>query len=951
MTKKLTLSVLLLITLFSCNQTPKEIDLKGEWHFQIDSLDKGINEKWYDQTLPETINLPGSMASNGKGNDISINTQWTGSLFDKSWYTAEKYAKYRQPDNIKVPFWLQPVKKYTGAAWYQKEITIPKDWSNKKVTLFLERCHWETKVWVDDKYAGMQNSLGTPHEHDLSSLFTPGKHRISILVDNRIKDINPGINAHSITDHTQTNWNGIIGEIKLITQPQTAITEIKLFPNIENKTVKAHITISNSLENSITGIVKLSAKSKIDKSNSFSLLKREINITPGENTFELEYKIGDNVKLWDEFNPNLYFMNVVLSTDEGVDKKSVQFGMCSFETKGTRFTVNGRPTFLRGTLECAVFPKTGYPATDLEEWTRILKTIKAHGLNHIRFHSWCPPEAAFNAADELGIYLQVECSSWANMGVKIGDGKPLDKWIYKESESIIKNFGNHPSFCLFAYGNEPSGKHYRKYLSDFLRYWKAKDNRRVYTGSSGWSFLEENDYNNSGGPRIQHWTDGLNSIINAFPPKTTYDWRDIISKWNKKPYVSHEIGQWCAYPDFKEIKEYSGVLKAKNFEIFRETLENNHMGELADSFLLASGKLQALCYKADIEAALRTPGFAGFQLLGLSDFPGQGTALVGVLNAFWEEKGYITPKQYSRFCNSTVPIARLKKRVFTNDETFNAEIEVSSFEEEPLKSITPTWKITGKDNKTLWSGELPQVDILTDNCQSLGEVSVSLNSINKPQKLTLEVSTGNYTNSWDFWVYPAFQPTIIPSESNNTTKVKVTQKLNQKTIEFLKNGGTVILTPPKGSVNTKFGGDIGVGFSSIFWNTSWTNGLKPHTMGILCNPNHPALSEFPTEYHSNWQWWDAMSHSNAIILDSFPVKLQPIVRVIDDWFKNRRLALIFEAKVGNGKLIVSGIDLLTNIENRPEAKQMLYSLKKYAASSSLNPTVELTVEQIKDIFK
>ncbi len=338
--------------------------------------------------------------------------------------------------------------------------------------------------------------------------------------------------------------------------------------------------------------------------------------------------------------------------------QEVTFGMREFKTKGTQFTINGRPLFLRGTLECAIFPKTGYPPTDTASWMRIYRIARAHGLNHLRFHSWCPPEAAFIAADHAGFYLHVECSSWANSGTSgstIGDGKPLDQYLYDESNRMIRAYGNHPSFCMMLYGNEPAGINQAKWLADFVTYWKNKDPRRLYSSGAGWPLLPETDFNSTPDPRIQGWGEGLNSIINAQPPKTDYDWTEKLVGSNK-PTVSHEIGQWCVYPDFKEIEQYTGVLKARNFEIFQESLRQHGMEKLADSFLLASGKLQTLCYKADIEAALRTPGFAGFQLLDLHDFPGQGTALVGVLNPFWGCKGYVTPQEYSRFCNTTVPL-------------------------------------------------------------------------------------------------------------------------------------------------------------------------------------------------------------------------------------------------------------------------------------------------------
>ncbi len=432
----------------------------------------------------------------------------------------------------------------------------------------------------------------------------------------------------------------------------------------------------------------------------------------------------------------------------------------------------------------------------------------------------------------------------------------------------------------------------------------------------------------------------MRSIINAEPPKTDFDWRNKVPG-DGIPVVSHEIGQWCVYPNFKEIKKYTGVLKPRNFEIFQESLNAHHMGELADSFLLASGKLQALCYKADIEAALKTPGFAGFQLLDLHDFPGQGTALVGVLDPFWEEKGYVSPEEYSRFCNQTVPLARLEKRIFVEGDTLTAKIEVAHFGEKPLNE-NPQWKLF-QNEKTVAEGTLGQQEIAIGNNIDLGVITYQFQKENLPRKMTLEVSVGNFSNSWDIWVYPE----NLTTESK---EIQVVEKLTPSTINFLKDGGKVLLSLGKGKVSPEMGGKVGVGFSSIFWNTAWTGGQKPHTLGILCNPKHPALELFPTEYHSNWQWWDAMSHCDAIQLDSFPVELRPIVQIIDDWVSNRKLALLFEAKVGKGSILVSGADLSNNLENRPETGQLKMSLLKYMASEKFNPSTELSINQIQKII-
>ncbi|RPH68586.1 beta-galactosidase, partial [bacterium] len=512
------------------------------------------------------------------------------------------------------------------------------------------------------------------HIYDLSRWLTPGKHIITIRVDNRIKDIDPGRDAHSVSDNTQTNWNGMIGKMSLANRPAVYISDVRLFPDIENKTVRAYITISNILDKEISCRIRVRATpANMKAAKKLAAITREIQAKKDTTLIVLDYPMGKDPALWDEFDPNVYTFKTVIKSEAGTDDSHIDFGLKKFVVSGKRFSINGRPLFLRGTLECAIFPKTGYPSVSVNEWMEIYRKCKEYGLNHVRFHSWCPPEAAFIAADRLGIYLSVENSAWAHLG----DGAPIDQYIYDESNRIVRNFGNHPSFCMMPYGNEASGDSASKFLTGFIRYWQNKDNRRVYTAGSGFPESPASDYTSSGAPRIQWWEAGLSSPINANPPTTDFDWTQYLDK--TKPTVSHEIGQWCVYPDFKEMNKYDGVLKPKNFEIFQEKLAEHGMGNYADSFLLASGKLQVLCYKADIEAAFRTNDFAGFQLLDLHDFPGQGTALVGVLNAFWQEKGYVTAKEYRRFCNTTVPLLRMKKMIWLNNEVFTAHGEIAHF--------------------------------------------------------------------------------------------------------------------------------------------------------------------------------------------------------------------------------------------------------------------------------
>ena len=912
------------------------MDLAGRWRFAIDREDKGVAEQWYLRELEDEVTLPGSMLTNGKGDPVGLQTPWVGSMNDSTFFKAAHYAPYREADNFKVPFWLQPALYYAGVAWYQRDVDIPREWQGQSMHLVMERCHWASRVWVDGQEIGTQDALSAPHIYDLTSYLTPGKHTLSIRVDNAIRDIDPGENSHSISDHTQGNWNGIVGDIVLKVQGSVYYRQVDVYPQVDKGVtlVKAHICNIKDKRQWIQAAFRIG--------DGFPVQKR-IQIEPGDNYVKVVLPLPADVKLWDEFHPHLYQLKCTLMRDkETIDEHQVTFGCRTWSVEEGELLLNGHPVYMRGTLHCAAFPLTGYPATDKEEWMREFRICKQYGINHIRFHSWCPPEAAFEAVDELGMYLMIECSSWANQSTTIGDSGPLDEFIHQEAEHIVNAFGNHPSFCMMAYGNEPAGKHHKEYLTNFVNYWKERDSRRLYTSAAGWPNLPANDFLSDSNPRIQQWGTGLKSIINAKEPSTAYDWRDYTGQFSQ-PIISHEIGQWCVYPNFKEMKKYTGAYKPRNFEIFQATLEANGMGQLADDFLYASGRLQTLCYKADIEAALRTPRFGGFQLLGLNDFPGQGTALVGTLDAFWEEKGYVTPEEYSRFCSPLVPLARIPHLVMDNDKPFDATVEVANYYQ-PIRYPKADWTIRDAHGKTLAQGtfDVPQLEL--GNGLPLGSVHFDTSLIREASQLKLVVNVEGYSNDWDFWVYPARKQEL-------TGDVLLTDTLDQYAMNCLQAGGRVLLSIRKGHLRPDMGGDVSIGFSSIFWNTSWTNGQAPHTLGILCDPEHPALSDFPTESYSNYQWWDAMHYGSAIHLGKLDRPVQPLVRVIDDWFTNRPLALLFEVQVGKGKLLVSGIDFHQEMEHRPAARQLLHSLQRYMLSDAFEPSVVLTSEVLRDMIK
>ena len=901
------ISFLVMVFLFStaCKQDRVEISLAGEWEVMLDSLDKGIEEEWFNQPFADKIALPGTLCDAGYGIPCKLEPAMDKEIFL----------------NLKRRF------DYVGPAWYRKEVIIPRSWEHKKILLTLERIIWHSQVWVNGrKVTGYNESLSTPHYFELGEYLLPGqKNSIVVRIDNRKQhDISVRNLAHAYTNDTQTMWNGILGRISLTARDKVVIDELCITPDVDNH--KARVAIS--LSSPVSGTISLTATDPEGK----SLPVVEIPIEGSEAVSD--YQLEDPMP-WDEFHPNLYRITATLQSGESMDTRSETFGMRKLTNGGALLQINDRRLFLRGTLECAIFPLRGYPPTDKAGWKKVLNTARDYGLNHIRFHSWCPPKAAFDVADEMGFYLQVELPLWT---LNVGEDQPTVDFLYDEAERIMKEYGNHPSFCFFSLGNELQGDF--EVLDSLLTSIRERDNRRLYMTTS---FTFEQGHGSWPEPNDDFWVTQWTKhgwvrgqgVFDDQPASFDKDYTSSIRDL-PVPLITHEIGQYSVFPNLKEIKKYTGNLMPLNFRAVVQDLEKKGRLYLADDYLMASGKLAVILYKEEIERALKTPGFSGFQLLDLHDFPGQGTALVGILDAFWESKGLITPEEFRRFCSPVVPLARFEKATYMNNETLDVQFEVANFSEKKLMQMQPLWSLSRTDGIVLAEGELSRQDISVGNGWVLGHVSVPLSKVTDAARLvlTIEFKDTEYRNAWDIWVYPEAIP---PLEDN----VVYTRNFVDAR-KALEKGKKVLLNPVKEEINGLEGK-----FVQVFWSpVHFPN--QPGTMGILCDPSHPALLHFPTEMHSNWQWWDICKNARTIELDSVKENLQPVVRMVDNFYKNRNLGLIFEVRVGEGKLLFCSTDLGNNMENRPVARQMYYSLLAYMQSDRFNPSEEVSFKQVQE---
>jgi len=926
------------------------ISLSGTWNFRLDADNVGIAEKWYGQQFEDTVQLPGTTDENHKGV-----------------YKNEKDEKRLS----RVWYWK-------GPAWYQKQVTIPKSWSGKKITLFFERGK-DIRVWVDGTFCGWENTLSAAQVFDVTKAMTPGKHTITIVIDNsKLPPVGP---AHAVDERTQTNWNGIVGKMELTATDAVWLEDVQVYPNAARNEARVRAVIGNITGAAFAGQISVGCESyNVDKPATFKGQTVKVKGDEKESVVEFVYKPGDDVPLWDEFSPAMLKLTLKLETKVGVEQysneRSVNFGMRDFVKKRNRFTINGKSVFLRGRLDCANYPLTGYPPMDKAEWKRILSITKEWGINHYRFHSWCPPEAAFEAADELGVYFQaelpnkrgrfredesLEAAYWNidRLNVESTETKVSHfDYTKREGELIFKDFGNHPSFVMFTLGNE-LGRNAGMF--ELVDHFRKTDPRRLYAQGSGnmhWnpSLPAGDDFwvtaKAAKGTKPLRGSffilDFPNAPIENYPPSTLFDFSESI-EGVEVPMVGHETGQYQVYPDYRDIPKFTGVVKARNYEIFRERLKKAGMLDQAHDFVMASGALSAICYRADIEIALRTKGLGGIQLLDIQDFPGQGTALVGMLNDFMESKGVIKPEKWRQFYCETVPLIRMKKYTWTTDETFIARAQVAHYGPADIEDAPVTWTVTDSKGKRIAGESFDKVTIKQGRVFDVDMFSMSLKKVAAPQKLTitLAIEGTKFRNDYNIWVYPPKVNTKAPAGVMIASKFQI-----DRTQKYLAKGGKVLLLPKLDQLPYSVKG----GFQCEFWSPMFAASAEkrgveppPGTLGFICDPKTPALAEFPTDFHTNWQWWYLLKNSRPIKFDDTPDDYRPTVQMIDNFVRNSKLGLIAETKVGKGKMLICSIDLMGH-RDKPEARQLLHSLLQYAGSRKFSPTAEIDIELLNKLF-
>lgn len=854
------------------------IDLSGTWQVLLDAQKSAV----LPTVFPDTIALPGTTAQ----------------------------AKLGQPNDAFETGYLTDAYKFEGYAWFMRPFTSGA-WQDQQVLLTLERTR-KTTVYLDGNEIGHQESLCTPHRYLLPSL-SAGEHTLLIRVDNTDY---PTRGGHLTSPDTQSNWNGITGEISL-TVAHTLLQDLTLQPDLTRGALHVHGQVIGAT----SGVAGITLPGQQEH-----LLPYTNGILSGE------CPLRGTEELWDEYHPNLHCIQIDLDGDV----YEATFGLRDLRRQGRRLLINGEEVFLRGKHDGLLFPLTGAAPTNLDEWLRVLSIAKSYGINHYRYHTSCPPDAAFTAADMLGIYMEPELPFWGTIAEEGEEGYDAAEreFLYQEGLRMLREFGSHPSFIILSLGNELWGS--KRVMNQMLHDYRQADPTKFYVcGSNNFQWvpdvLAEDDLFvgvRLSGDRLIRGSyamcDAPQGIVQTTAPESIRNYDAMIapetlsSSGNsgkvliqygtgvkevdaesaeafipQVPVISHEVGQYEFYPDFSEISHYTGPLQPRNLQFFQQRLMDAGLYDDHERFFRQAGRLAVDCYKRELETFLRTKELSGFQLLDLQDFSGQGTALVGVLNALMESKGLLTPAEWREFCSDTVVLGEFSRFVFSAGEDIIFQVQVSECQASK-QHATCTYTIL-QDGQTLpISGEFA-LGARTSRLSAPVSVTIPGASLLPYTGTGVTCFTVHLTlpdgtcNHYPIWIFP----------QENITITRDGIEKDGKRVAFVSSVEEAQSLHTPAIVIPAVNGQLPAEYCTDFWcypmfrsiSESMKKPWPVGTLGLSIDTSSSLLTHFAKEDYTTPAWYTILKVAHC---QELPGTTHPTVQMIDNTERCKRLGILYE---------------------------------------------------------
>ncbi|MBO5940833.1 MAG: hypothetical protein J6R18_06545 [Kiritimatiellae bacterium] len=839
-----------------------------------------------------------------KGGGFSGEARLPGTLssakLGKRW-TAKDFAHTLDPQQAHslVQEW-----QYAGKAVWTRTLELSAADCAVPLEIFLERVMWRSEVFWDGEPLGSCDSLAAPHIYKIPArLLAPGRHEIRFCIDNS-RFYNFSRQSHAYGPNMQAVWNGVIGKVS-----------VRRSHPLRRARVFAAAPANGSLRVEVPEDFKV-APDSVYLEEMATLAVSPVDSPVARKGFKMvELKLGQEPVYWNEFHPELY--TLVLVDRSGDFTHRIRFGFRTIGTDGYHLTLNGVKIFERGNVENANFAKDGIPWMEVEDWRKMLRTLKDEdGINAIRFHSWAPPAAAFAAADELGIIMHPEAGIWTDRWMfdadELGNGKPVDEFAKREMKAIADAFGNSPSYVSLSLGNELGNSNFET-LDKWVAEHKKYDPRALCYASAARTVTASDDFSLSA--RVPGRVIAREKLF----PHTDWDYEDL-HRTVRVPTVFHEIGQWPVYPVWEELlSPFIGEMRPWNLSRHRDTAAKKNALRFQRQYHTASAKLNRLIYKEEVESFLRTPSCAGLQLLSVQDYTGQGEALVGWRDPFYDLKsGFKGMPPFSNVWGPVSFLARFPKFTYVAGETFRAKLQIRNLTEKPIEKGTGFfYTIAGKR-----TGFALPATIAPGSVETVAEVERVLDDSMTKRRQTLRFGG----NEWNFWVYPKEESARLPSGVVETSDPKVMRAA-------IADGATVLYSGA--SFNSAEGR-----FKPVYWSAHWfpVRSVTSAALGTWFDVRHPALAGFVTDDFTDWQWYSLAQGATIHELKGLPEDYCPIALSVNDFHFSEFTSTMFEALVGKGRLFVCGYNLSAMT---PEAKRLRASVVSYLASAPAAGTVRM----------
>lgn len=824
-------------------------------------------------------------------------------------YTLQPYPQAGYCPDTALPY---PV----GCFMYQRTVTLSEADICGNEALYVGGVQNTLTLWINGKYVGRHEGYSVEFFIDIpAGLLQVGENRITLTVSNNRLAGYKGRPVSGLTSRAANECTGgIWGDV-----------EIRSYPDgVRDVWVSVKEDLSAFTVKTVGGE---------DGSKTVEIFdgKREVfhgEIPEGES--ELAISALDYER-WSPDAPKLYTARVTTAHQT----LTARFGIRRLAAVGTRLFLNGKPYFFKGTCEHCYHPVTVHPTRDKSYYKKVIRTLKQLGFNSIRFHTYVPMPEYMEAADELGMVLEVETPN---------------NTTYAEWLEIVNKCRHYTSVCAYSSGNE------MVIDEDYIEHLRAVAGY-VHTASdalfSPMSAMRGIEYHSYGDCRIEppfthnpkrlkalsEFCDLYNPVSLSLASYTscegTHEVLDARNVIYKKPILSHEICIHGTYIDLSLKDRYRGTVMGDTE--FMSSVEKH----LADKGLLDRGPLyyqqsvkwQKMLRKHCFETVRRCETFAGYDFLGDIDTHWHTFGYcVGMMNEFYELKAGETVENVLRYNSDAVLLCDLPRNPsYTAGEQVDLPILVSNYGD-PMETVALTWRIKG-DGKAIARGTCRFESIPAGEIASLCNVYFTIPEIEKPMKLTLTVMLSggdvDLENKWEIYAFP--KPEALPTQDEiNVAGLTVAKEMTVDELAArMKAGERVLLlgASPFRSEKTTF--QIAV--------AGRTHG---HLATVIAD--HPIMEDFPHDGYCAFRFRD-MLNSRAAILDITSLPHDPIIDIATSYKNARREALLFEYQIGEGKLLVCTLNMK---EGDIPAAWLYGRMLSYAMSDEFAPKNRLSFAEL-----